>query len=103
MRLPVLIFAAAWAVACSAHAEDPQALLQKYNCAICHATDEAKTGPAFVDVAAAYQEDPHAVSKIAGAIRKGLHGGGPWSMPPNPQVSAADATAIAQYILALRK
>jgi cytochrome c len=103
VRLSALTFAALWAMACTAHAEDPQALLQKYNCTICHAADEAKTGPAFADVAESYRDDPHAVSKIAGMIRKGVHGGGPWPMPPSPQVSAAEATAIAQYIVALRK
>ncbi len=103
MRLSALTFAALWAMACTAHAEDPQALLQKYNCTICHAADEARAGPAFADVAESYRDDPHAVSKIAGMIRKGVHGGGPWPMPPSPQVSAAEGTAIAQYIVALRK
>ena len=103
MKLVTLAFAAALAAAGAARAEDPQALLQKYNSTVCHAADEAKTGPAFVDVAAGFRDDPHAVAKITGVIRKGVHGGGPWPMPPNPQVSAADATSIAEYILALRK
>jgi cytochrome c len=103
VKLLTLTFAAALAAAGAAHADDPQALLRKYNCTVCHAADEEKTGPAFVDVADRFRDDPHAAAKISASIRKGVHGGGPWPMPPNPQVSAADASTIAQYILALRK
>jgi len=103
VKFLALTFATGLAVAGAARAEDAQALLEKYNCTFCHAADEAKTGPAFVDVAVKYRDDPHAVSKITAAIRKGVHGGGPWPMPPNPEVSAAEATKIAQHILALRR
>jgi cytochrome c len=103
VKLVTLTFATGLAVAGAAQAEDPQALLQKYNCTICHANDEAKAGPALVDVAAAYRGKPQAVSTIAAIVRKGVHGSGPWPMPPSPQVPAADARKIAQYILALRK
>jgi len=103
VKLVALTFATGLAVAGAAQAEDPQALLHKYNCTICHANDEAKAGPALVDVAAAYRGRPQAVSTIAAIVRKGAHGGGPWPMPPSPQVSTADARKIAQYILALRK
>lgn len=103
MRLVALTFAAAWAVAGAAQADEPQALLQKYDCTLCHAKDEAKTGPAFVEVAARYRGDSKAVAKLAAVVRKGAHGGGPWPMPPSPQVPPADARAMARYILALRE
>ena len=85
-----------------AHAADVQSLLQAYNCAICHADRDTKTGPAFVDVAAKYRGNPQAVSILVAVIRKGVHGEGPWPMPPLPEVSPADAKRIAEYILSLK-
>jgi len=103
VKLVALTFATGLAMAGAAQAEDPQALLRKYDCTICHANDEAKTGPAFVDTAAKYRGNPQAAATLAAVVRKGAHGGGPWPMPPSPQVPAADARKIARYILALRK
>jgi cytochrome c len=81
---------------------DPQALLTHYKCYICHADRETKAGPAYVDVAAQYRKTPDAVSVIALEIRRGLRHGGPWHMPPHPEVSAAEARAMARYIVSLR-
>jgi cytochrome c551/c552 len=103
VKLLVLTFAAGLSAAGAAQAEDPQALLQRHDCTLCHADDEAKTGPAFVDVAAKYHGKANAVSTLTAVVRNGSHGGGPWPMPPSPQVSAADARTMVQYILALRK
>jgi cytochrome c len=103
VKIVALTFVTGLAVAGAAAAEDPQALLQKFDCTVCHATDEAKTGPAFVDIAEHYRDDPQAVATLAAVIRKGVHGGGPWPMPPSPQVPAAEAKEIARYILTLRK
>jgi cytochrome c len=103
VKFVALTFATGLVVAGAAQAEDSQALLQKYNCTICHANDEAKTGPAFVDVADKYRQSPRAASTIAAVVRKGVHGSGPWPMPPSPQVPPADARAMARYILALRE
>jgi cytochrome c len=86
-----------------ARAEAPQALLQQYKCYICHADKEAKAGPAYVDVAAKYRDVPQAEAKVAAVVRKGLKGGGPWHMPPHPEVSAADARTMARYILSLTR
>jgi len=77
------------------------ALMNEYRCYVCHADDEPKAGPAFADVAAAYRGNPKAQSTVAGVIRRGQHGGGPWHMPPHPEISAAEANVIARYILAL--
>jgi cytochrome c551/c552 len=32
----------------------------------------------------------------------GAHSGGPWHMPPHPEVSKADAVTMARYILAIK-
>jgi hypothetical protein len=34
-------------------------------------------------------------------IKRGQHGGGPWHMPPHPEISDAEAALITQYILTL--
>jgi len=77
------------------------ALMNQYRCYVCHADTEPKAGPAFADVAAAYRGKPKAQSTVAAVIRRGQHGGGPWHMPPHPEISAAEANTIARYILAL--
>ena len=70
-----------------ARAQAPQVLLREYKCYVCHADDETKTGPAYVDVAAKYRGNPQAVAIVAGMVRKGSRSGGPWHMPPHPEVS----------------
>jgi cytochrome c len=77
-------------------------LLQDHKCYICHSNDEAKAGPAYIDVAAKYRGNPKAMSIVATTVRNGAHGGGPWHMPPHPEISQADARIIARYILSLR-
>jgi cytochrome c len=81
---------------------DPQALLTQYKCYICHADRETKAGPAYVDVAHQYRSTPNAVPMLASEIRGGLRHGGPWHMPPHPEVSDAEARAMARYIMSLR-
>ena len=103
MKLALLMFAFGLSASSAVPAQDAPALLQKYDCTICHTINEAKTGPAFVDVAAKYRGNPNAVSAITAVVRKGAHGSALWPMPPNPQVPTADARKIARYILALRK
>ena len=84
----------------AATADEPPAALTQYKCYICHADRQAKAGPAFVDVARRYRGDPQAVSRLAREIRRGLRGG-PWHMPPHPEVSTAEARTIARYIVRL--
>jgi cytochrome c len=76
-----------------------QALLQKYECYSCHGDGEARSGPAYADVAARYRKTPHAVARLADVIRKGTRGSGQWHMPPHPEISKADAVRMARYIL----
>ena len=81
---------------------DPQTLLTQYKCYICHADRESKAGPAYVEVAERFRANPNAVSVIALEIRRGLRRGGPWHMPPHPEVSAPEARAMARYIMSLK-
>jgi cytochrome c len=77
-------------------------LLLRNNCTACHMIDKRKYGPTLKEVAAKYAGDEAALDKLAAKIRAG--GTGDWGedmMPPQPQVSKADALTIARYILAL--
>ena len=40
---------------------------------------------------------------VADKIRSGVHSGGPWHMPPHPEVSKVDAATMARHILAIKK
>jgi cytochrome c551/c552 len=82
-------------------AGEAPASLGQYRCYDCHADREAVAGPSFAEIAAAYRGKQDAVARIAADIRSGIRGGGPWHMPPHPEVSANDARAMARYILSL--
>ena len=86
-----------------ADTEKLQILLQRNNCTACHMIDKRKYGPQLIEVAEKYAGDAGAVKKLAAKIKAG--GTGVWGediMPPQPQVSNADALTIAEYILALK-
>ena len=87
----------------AARGAEPPASLTRYRCYFCHSDRERLTGPAFAEVAASYREQSGAVTTIANNIRTGIQSGGPWHMPPHPEVSEADARSMARYILALKK
>lgn len=75
-------------------------LAKQKNCLACHAADKKLIGPAYKDVAAKYAGQKDATDKLAQKIVKG--GSGVWGavpMPANPQVSEADAKALATWIM----
>ncbi len=77
-------------------------LAVKKNCLACHYVDKRKYGPSFQQVAAKYADQKNAAALLAKKIRRG--GTGVWGidvMPPQPQVSAAEARALATYILSV--
>ena len=78
-------------------------LAKSKNCMACHATDKKLVGPSYKDVAAKYASDKDAAAKLAKRIREG--GTGAWGqvpMPANPQVSEADALALAKWVLTVK-
>lgn len=78
-------------------------LLVKSNCLACHYIDKRKYGPKLNEVAAKYANDKKAVEKLAKKIKKG--GSGAWGaepMPPQPQLSNADALILAKYVMSLK-
>lgn len=77
-------------------------LMQTNNCLACHQIDKRKYGPQFYEVAEKYAGDKTMTAKLAAKIKAG--GTGVWGedyMPPQPQVSDANALAMAELILAL--
>ena len=78
-------------------------LAVKKNCLACHQLDKRKYGPNFKEVAAKYAGQKNAAEFLAKKIRRGGTGvWGPDAMPPQPQVSAAEARALANYVLSLQ-
>ena len=78
-------------------------LAVKKNCLACHQLDKRKYGPNFKEVAAKYADQKNAADLLAKKIRRGGTGvWGPDVMPPQPQVSAADARALAKYVLSVQ-
>jgi S-disulfanyl-L-cysteine oxidoreductase SoxD len=81
-------------------------LAKRLGCLACHGIDTAVVGPAFRQIAARYGLDarpavPDAETRLVAKVKAG--GGGVWGhvpMPAQPQVGAADAQAVVQWILA---
>jgi len=90
---PLLLLAQASALA------NP-ALARKQGCLGCHAVAVKLVGPAYQDVAAKYAGQPDARAALVASIRQG--GSGKWgdmAMPPQTQLSEADAQRLAAWIL----
>ena len=97
-----IAFGLASALAFAADAPtDAAATLAHYRCYTCHADRESLAGPAFADIAARYRDRKDAVSHVAREIATGVRTGGPWHMPPHPEVSRDEARAMARYIMSL--
>lgn len=96
-----ILIAIAAAAALPAMAADALALAQSKNCLACHAVDKKVVGPGYKEVAAKYAGQKDASAKLADKIMKG--GSGVWGaipMPANPQVNAAEAKQLADWVLA---
>lgn len=75
-------------------------LAQKNACLACHAADKKLVGPAYQDIAKKYAGDD-AAQALARSIKAGGSGKwGPVPMPAQPGLSEADASSLAQWILA---
>jgi cytochrome c len=76
-------------------------LAKAKNCMACHAINTKLVGPAFKDVAAKYAGQKDAETKLVQKVIKGGSGvWGPVPMPPNPQVSEAEAHQLVKWVLA---
>ncbi len=98
MKRTLITLAMTLSVAIPAMAD--QALATSKNCMACHAVDKKMVGPSYKDVAAKYAGQKDAVDKLAAKIIKGGSGvWGPIPMPPNAQVSEADAKKLATWVM----
>jgi cytochrome c len=87
----------------SAFAQNAEALAKAKNCMACHSVNTKLVGPAYKDVAAKYAGQKDAEQKLVQKVIKG--GSGVWGsvpMPPNPQVSEAEAHQLVKWILSLK-
>lgn len=92
-----------WSPEARADTTQLQTLMQRNNCTACHLIDKRKYGPNFNEVAVRYAGQTGAVALLAAKIRAG--GTGVWGedvMPPQPNVSEADARTMAELMLALK-
>jgi cytochrome c len=101
----LLLFASMLCVVKPAQAENEQLkkLMLANNCFACHQIDKRKYGPSFIEVANKYGCDKSVIATLATKIKNG--GTGVWGedvMPPQSQVSEADATTMAELILSLK-
>ena len=97
--VPIAAGLVASAGAASADAD----MVRKHNCVACHSNERKMVGPSYKDIAAKYSADATAAEKLAKKIREGSAGvWGQMPMPPQPQVSDADALKLAQYVLTIK-
>lgn len=93
-------FVAAIIAALAIEAQASQDLAKARNCMACHAVGSKLVGPALKDIAAKYANDKQAEAALAAKVVKGSSGvWGPIPMPPNPQVSEAEARTLVQWVL----
>jgi cytochrome c len=75
-------------------------LAKAKNCMACHAVANKLVGPAYKDVAARYAGQKGVEDKLVQKVMKGSAGAwGPVPMPPNPQVSEAEARSLVKWVL----
>jgi cytochrome c len=79
-----------------------QRLIEGSDCRSCHGIDTKSIGPAYLDVAQKYRNDPTAPEKLAVKVMEG--GSGAWGsvmMPPHPQFSRAEVDQMVAYVLSI--
>jgi cytochrome c len=77
-------------------------LIGNSDCLSCHLKERQVIGPAFLDIAAEYENNEANVSMLANKVING--GAGVWGevpMPPHATLSEEDAKAMVSYILGL--
>ena len=81
---------------------DGKHLIGLNDCPACHAIDKGMIGPSYAAIARKYEESAETIQQLADKVIKG--GTGMWgraAMTPHPDLSAAEASAMVKYILAL--
>lgn len=79
-------------------------LIGASDCTTCHAIDKKQIGPAYVDVAAKYENTEAVIDTLVSKVING--GSGNWGtvpMTPHPTIPEADAREMVKYIMSLKK
>ena len=96
LRTPVAVALCAATFAAYASPE----LARQQGCLGCHALSEKLVGPSFAEVTKRYSGKPAAAESLAKNILAGSKGAwGEMAMPPQPQLSAQQADALARWLL----
>ncbi|HZF80697.1 MAG TPA: c-type cytochrome [Rubrivivax sp.] len=99
----LLLLAALGVVLPSGAALADDELYKTKNCFACHRVDRTTLGPSFKSISAKYLDDKTAAVTLAKKIREGTVGvWGQVPMPPQPQVTEAEAATLAQWILQIK-
>lgn len=100
MKKAIFLLAASALLAGSAVASEE--LAKAKNCMSCHTFDKKIVGPSYKDVAAKRKAEKGADVALAGKIKNGSKG--EWGMVPMPpnNVTEAEATTLAKWILSLK-
>ena len=100
LRAPLTLAVLLGSGLAAAQALPPPASAQKAGCMACHGMLHKQVGPGFAQIAARYRGDAEAPARLAGKIRNGSVGAwGRVIMPRHPQLSEADALALARWVL----
>jgi cytochrome c len=94
LRRGVLTIVMISAVVASAAAQDAEKLIKDSDCSSCHSLDRQVVGPAYAAIAKSHAGQTDAVEKLATKIRDGGNG-----MTPHPDLTEAQRTAMAKWIL----
>jgi cytochrome c len=74
--------------------------IEASDCLSCHARERASVGPSFNAIAERYAGDESAAAALSEKILQGSHGNwGDYAMPPHPQLSQEQASAMSAWIL----
>ena len=99
----VAALAAGLLLSSGAAVADDDEMYKTKNCFACHRIDRNHLGPSFMSVGAKYADHKDAASMLAQRIREGSVGvWGPSPMPPQTQVTEAEALTLARWILQLK-
>jgi cytochrome c len=79
-------------------------LIGASDCTTCHGIDKKNIGPAYIDVAAKYENTPAVIDTLVSKVING--GSGNWGtvpMTPHPTLPEADVREMIKYIMSLKK
>lgn len=78
-------------------------MIDKSDCRSCHTKNTKSIGPAYMDIAKRYEENPNAQNYLTNKVITG--GSGNWevemAMPAHPTIPKEDVNSIVKYILSL--